>query len=271
MSGDQARRRSTTWQWLCNILSTALTAAIGTALLVLLIVLFYELNLTGSAADWLATLFNAVVAITAIAAFVVARSWLPQLTTQEGYKEAIQLVNEQYIQLGPDNSLGQSAEAAMKAFREQNENNASASLSSYSEALNNFSVYLQAADAVLHEIKKTQFRLNTYGLTEAPNYEKPLETMIKEFRASLTEGNRLLDLLFENYECRCKAQMPTRYNELNTHHLILGLKANETAALIEEQYQRFTTASANMVAAHQAVFSEKPTIGELFVPRKRRS
>ncbi|BBV79284.1 TPA: hypothetical protein R8G53_005590 [Citrobacter braakii] len=78
----------------------------GTACLsVLVFILFYQVKNTGSAADWIASLANASMAVTAVLAFKVARSWLPQLTTQEGYKLAIELVNDHYIWLGMQNSV----------------------------------------------------------------------------------------------------------------------------------------------------------------------
>ncbi|EKS6156611.1 hypothetical protein QCB07_004837 [Salmonella enterica] len=75
-------------QVISGYLITDTASAVAAYLFVLAVVLFCQLTDTGSAADWIASVANTVMAITAIFAFIVARNWLPQLTTQEGYKLA---------------------------------------------------------------------------------------------------------------------------------------------------------------------------------------
>lgn len=96
-----------------DICITATMGAMGTAMLILLIALVSELGLTGSAADWLATLSNSVVAIMA---FFAARRWLPQLTTQEGYKLAIRLVNKEILTLDENNPFKQHVHGVVQEF-----------------------------------------------------------------------------------------------------------------------------------------------------------
>lgn len=131
-------------KWIYDVLFTAVSAAAGTALLVAVIVLVNDLRLTGSAADWLAAVCNAVVAAAAVGAFLVARSWLPQLTTLEGYKEALKLVNELFSQLITNYPLLSPAEQVMYHYREHQRNSPTPRLEPYREALNNLYVFLQA-------------------------------------------------------------------------------------------------------------------------------
>lgn len=72
---------------------------------VLVFILFYQVSNTGSAAEWIAFVAIVSMAVTAVLAFKVAGSWLPQLTTQEVYKLAIELVNDHYIGLSMQNSI----------------------------------------------------------------------------------------------------------------------------------------------------------------------
>ncbi|ECW3621162.1 hypothetical protein J4I24_004278 [Salmonella enterica] len=258
---------------LCEaVLNTLLAGAAGGGigcLFVLATVLFYELSGTGSAADWIASIANAAMAVTAILAFNAARSWLPQLKIQEGYKEAISLVNEQYIQLGADNPLTQSVEAVIQTFQVQNNDNTTATLTAHIEALNDLAVHLQAASATLQEIRQTQFRLNTYGLTIHRHYAASVANMITAFEHALQSAWWLCELLTKDASLHCQAHTPPpRYNSLNWPAITLGIKKAETAANIEAQHQNVKQYLDAMMTAHDAVFSQHPSVGHLFHYKK---
>lgn len=72
----------------------------------------------GDVAAWVSMLFNGVMATAAVGAYLTARKWVPQLTTQEGYKVAICLVNEHYIYLGIQNPLLRSTNQALSCYNE---------------------------------------------------------------------------------------------------------------------------------------------------------
>lgn len=162
--------------WFVNCLYVAIAAAIGTSLLILIIVLINDLNLTGSAADWVASICNAVTAITAIAAFIVARSWLPQLTTQEGYKLAIRLVNEEILKLGEENLLKQNAHDAVVAFTTLQYHE---QLVRGETVLSELSKVYKQADQQVKTIRNLEKQMATYGLKPAPDREKAFNDMMK--------------------------------------------------------------------------------------------
>ncbi|RJL48700.1 hypothetical protein D5078_02615 [Pectobacterium carotovorum] len=256
-------------QVIAGYLITGAASAGVACLFVLAVVLFSQVAETGSAADWIASIANAAMAVTAVLAFNAARSWLPQLKMQEGYKEAISLVNEQYIQLGSDNPLIQPVEAVIQTFRVQNTNNATATLAAYIDALNDLGVYLHGADATLQEIRQTQFRLNTYGLTVHRHYASSVALMITAFEHALQSAWWLCELLTKDASLRHKAHTSSlRYNSLNWPALSLAVKKAETAANIEAQYQNVKQYLDAMVAAHDAVFSQHPSVGHLFHYKK---
>lgn len=248
---------------------TGAASAVVASLFVLAVVLFCQVADTGSAADWIASVANIAMAIITGLAFIVARSWLPQLMTQEGYKEAIRLVNEQYIQLGPGNAAGQSAESAMKAFREQNENNASASLEAYADALNHFRLCLQAGDAALQEIRETRFRLDTYGLTIHHVYAASIDNMVTAYEHALQSAWWLCEVLTKDASLRLQARNPhLSYNSLNWPAITLAVRKTDTAEGVEAQYQNVAEYMDAMVKSHQTVFSPHPPVGKLFCLRK---
>nr|WP_261905556.1 hypothetical protein [Escherichia coli]CAH8250733.1 Uncharacterised protein [Escherichia coli] len=80
------------------------TVAVTCAAIILLGTVLGQAVKKGAAA-WLSMLFNGVMALAAVRDYLTARKWVPQLTTQEGYKVAISLVNEEYIYLGMQNPL----------------------------------------------------------------------------------------------------------------------------------------------------------------------
>lgn len=220
-------------------------------------------------AEWLSALFNLVMAGAAVAAYLTARSWLPQLTTQEGYREAIGLVNDQYIQLGPLNTLGAAAENAVKAFRKYNETKTGEDLTAYTEAVNELTVQLDTAGSVKQTIREIRFRLNTYGLRAADAYTAEIEAMTTAFDLVQGIGWWMVEILIKDLTRHYQARKPPlRYWELNHDALLVGIKKAETEETTESAYKRFTDELKIMVACHDAIFTKNPAIGELFTVRK---
>lgn len=243
-------------------------AVVAFAILIL-IILFGQTVKDSGPAEWLSAVLNLVMSGAAVAAYLTARSWLPQLTTQEGYKEAIALVNEQYIHLGPFNTLTPAAEKVMKAFQKQNETMQGDDLEAYTEAVNELIQHLYTADSVQQSIREIQFRLNTYGLKPAEPYAAKIEAMTTAFEQVQGVGGWLVKHLRENVTRHYRArQPPLRSYDLNYDALILGMRKAETQETIESLYQLFTAVLKEMVDCHDAIFAEKPPIGELFTVRK---
>jgi len=243
-------------------------AVVAFAILIL-IILFGQTVKDSGPAEWLSAVLNLVMAGAAVAAYLTARSWLPQLTTQEGYREAIALVNEHYIQLGPFNTLTPAAEKVMNAFQKHNETKHVDDLRAYTDAIDELTQHLDTADSVHQSIREIRFRLNTYGLKPAEPYASKLEAMTTAFEqvrmAGWLLGNHLTENVTRHYQAR---KPPLRYNDFNHVALILDIKKAETQETIESLYKRFTAVQKEMVDCHDAIFAGKPPIGELFTIRK---
>ncbi|MDZ7324947.1 hypothetical protein N4G41_25275 [Kosakonia sacchari] len=243
--------------------------AVVAFVLLILIILFGQTVKDSGPAEWLSALLNLVMAGAAVAAYLTARSWLPQLTTQEGYKEAIGLVNDQYIQLGPLNTLGAAAENAVEAFRKYNETKTGKASAAYAEAVNELVMLLLTADSVQQTIREIRFRLNTYGLKAAEPYAEEIEAMTTAFAQVRGKGWWLVKLMTENLTLIYKAtKPPLRYSDLNYDALILDMNKAKTEETIESLYQLFTNVLKEMVDCHDAIFVGEPPIGELFTVRK---
>ncbi|MBU9809436.1 hypothetical protein J1785_06720 [Rahnella sp. SL6] len=253
-----------------RLIDVVLTASISATLacLTLIVVgLMFGLKESGSAADWLATIFNGVVAIAAVAAFIVARSWLPQLTTQEGYKTAIQLVNDQYIQLGEAHSPAAAVEKAMAAFNNSAIAGLQTNLDSYNDAMRQLEIELQAARQNWEEIKNYRFCLHTYGLIETPRYKADLETMLTAYETSLPLGEGLLTSLNSDLTRRRAAK---NKSELITSdgNEIWRTRLAADGQKLNADYVKYIAAISKIRVSHAKVFSDHPTIGKLFKVRK---
>lgn len=245
------------------------TFAVMAFALLLLIILFGQTVKDSGPAEWLSAGLNLVMAGAAVAAYLTARSWLPQLTTQEGYREAIGLVNEQFIQLGPFNPLAAAAGNVVEAFRKYNETKTGEDLFAYTETVNELARNLKTADSVRQTIRKTQFRLNTYGLKAAEPYATNIEAMTTAFDEVRGQGWWFVKLLTEDLTRHYQARKPPlRYWDINYDALILDMKKAQTEETIESLYLLFTGKLEGMVDRHDAIFMRNPAIGDLFIVRK---
>lgn len=163
-------------QILIELVLTGTASAFMTCLFMLAAALVYRLADTGSAADWVAALANVAMAVTAVLAFVVARSWLPQLTTQEGYKLAISLVNKDVLTLGEDNPLKINVHHAVDAFKALKEREYLIRGETVLKVLHD--VYTRA-DNQVKNIQRQQKQMATYGLMPAPGRAEAFNAMMQ--------------------------------------------------------------------------------------------
>lgn len=235
-------------------------------LFVLVTVLAYQVAVAGSAADWIASLANAVMAVTAVLAFIVARSWLPQLTTQEGYKLAIQLVNDHYMWLGMQNSVVPDVSMALRYIRHQVDGESMAGSEQTAE-----SIIKDLEEAVLrHKVRRDKmeqirFCLRTYGLRPAGKYAQRFHELDRAYRHAADAAGAILEIAKETYR-RFNLYPPN--NRDGAGGSLIG---EFYTPLMEEAGERFKVLSEQfmqMVELHDAIFSSEPSIGELFVVKK---
>jgi hypothetical protein len=258
--------------WRQRIGEVALTAVISAALtcLVLLVVaLLFGLKESGSAADWLAVVTNGVVAGGAVGAVIVARRWLPQLTTQEGYKEAIQLVNMHYIWLGQQNPLLKDAGWAMTRFNALQADFTAHDHSAYMETVDILENSVTKEKQRKDEVERIAFRLNTYGLQFSDRYKTRLEQLEGAFKNTVHAAATLASLLSDDLDIQ------RRYESMEAEDLHISGKVDvlwdERRALktaVDQAFESLQTHWNQMASAHASIFTHEPAIGDLFQVRK---
>lgn len=235
---------------------------------VLVFILFYQVKNTGSAADWIASVANASMAVTAVLAFKVARSWLPQLTTQEGYKLAIELVNDHYIWLGPQNNLLREAGRSMAYIRHlQDGKTMEGSTVSYEDMLASLNTVLMEHKNRRDTMEKIRFRLGTYGLCEAPTVHARFEVLDGAYLKACDAAATLREILTEmkNILTLVPTYKPgsgMMFNEPVDEKMML----NRNHA--EQTYEKLSENYSLMLNTHSELFSAHPSIGKLFEVRK---
>ncbi len=232
--------------------------------------LLFGLKESGSAADWLAVVTNGVVAVGAVGAFVVTRRWLPQLTTQEGYKEAIQLVNKHYIWLDHQNPLLKDAGWAMTRFNALQADFKAYGYDAYQEAIAPLATSVNNQKNRKDEVERIAFRLNTYGLQFSDRYKTRLEQLEGAFQNTVHAAATLRSHL------RTDLNIQHRYHSLHPINLqtveTISDLHDERVALktdVDQAYKALETFCNQMASTHASIFNHKPAIGDLFVVRRR--
>lgn len=233
---------------------------------VLVFILFYQVKNTGSAADWIASIANLAMAITAVCAFIVARSWLPQLTTQEGYKLAITLINDHYIWLGMQNSVVKDVNLPLACIRHQYDQ-----VSMADSSLTITELITSLKQAVLrHKVRRDtmaqiRFRLGTYGLRVSSAFAERFQALDRAYMLASDAAASILQILKDTQDLQ--NMYPPRNSGLASDgyvrelYLPLVSQAEERFKMVSEQFQM-------MADTHEKIFASCPTIGQLFEVRK---
>ncbi|MEQ9887227.1 hypothetical protein ABRP55_11795 [Pectobacterium zantedeschiae] len=262
MSADQPTQARRVLVALSEGLFIVATAAAGTALLILLVVLGHDLIRTGSAADWIAAIANVAMAITAVLAFVVARSWLPQLTTQEGYKLAIQLVNTDVLALGEDNPLKRDVRAEVEKFTRLNEREQRISGET---VLKDLKAIYERAEKQVKAIQKLQDQMATYGLAPAPDRAVAFKAMVQALKQFVGRARAQWVLLTVTARGGIDSGSLQDLTEMDTHAMISKLAAGtEWIELSAEELRESDGAWAQMVENQKAFLGSDSRIGKLF-------
>ena len=250
-----------------------LTAVISTALTCLVLLvggLLFGLTETGSAADWLAVVTNSIVAVGAVGAFIVARRWLPQLTTQEGYKEAIRLVNDHYISLSEDNRLLSDAKQAKAYFDALHEGITTYNYGAYMEAVDPLTDSISEEKTRQDQMARIAFRLNTYSLKFSDRYKTSLEHLETAFRDTVHAAAQLDSLLSTDLDILHRvADLDSEDPHISEKVGVLWEERHALITDVDETFERLRRHWYAMTSAHARIFTHKPAIGDLFVVRRR--
>lgn len=265
MSADNKDFKRWVLLWLGDGFFIAVTAASGTALMILLVVLGHDLIRTGIAADWIASIANAVMAITAVFAFFVARSWLPQLTTQEGYKMAIRLVNEDVLSLGEDNLLKHNVHVAINKFTGLKERE---QMVTGEMVLSELKDIYERADSQVRSIQTQMKKMATYGLAPAPARQAEFDAMMQALKAFASLAKSQWVLLMALTRGDFSEPKFGDLLEIDDYGLINTMAAGTAwTELSKDNLQELDTAWMRMTESQKAFLGTDSQIGKLFTVR----
>lgn len=259
---------SRTKNWLHTLAVVAIT---GVAMSILLL-LFDQTVKDSGPAEWLSALLNLVMAVAAVLAYRKASEWLPQLTTQEGYKLAISLVNEEFIWLGNKNPLLHEAAslcaAAREAFTERHRRGANKSLS---QAITRLENVIEESKRRNDAIEMAMFRMQTYGLLVAEERAVSMNAMLRGHADSFSYAIALLAPIRSNHDNRMeRMSTPVSHSHPEQNTWLREIAENDTHTLKEsdEAYKKLHTAWHQMVKGHEDMIGSDHRIGKLFIVRK---
>lgn len=224
------------------------------------------------AAAWLSMIFNGVMAAAAVGAFLTARKWLPQLTMQEGYREAITLVNELILPLGDweamygclmrlDHTSKTLHQGGQPRFNHQLE------FSQLEETL-------VKIDKKTESIRLQLRRLATFGLAGSARYEKQLVELENAYRSTLIYAYRLEARLRDDFQLHSQYQAALeQYSVINNDSKRDRVQAckvtwGASANLVTDAWNIFHKSYNRTMEIYKELFDDRPTIVELFEVRK---
>jgi hypothetical protein len=215
---------------------------------------------------WVTVLSNVVIAGASVAAVQTARKWLPQLTTQEGYKAAITLVNE-FLKPSDDwKSLDEAIGAAETAVNGWRNDILSLPNEVPVPEIARIRKHYKALQARVDGIGPRQEWLDTYGLKMAVAYEPSLTEMTVRMGRLSETAERLASALAEYVPLLAKEaylrNKPEDSRAAELQESLWGCR-DEVGRLFKEATEHYAVLKKH----HTRIFARKPTIGKLFVVR----
>ncbi|MCL6746897.1 hypothetical protein [Kosakonia sp. R1.Fl] len=251
-----------TWE----IALTAVVSAIVTCLFILVAVLVFRMTETGSAVDWLSAILNLATVLTAIAAFVVARSWLPQLTTQEGYKLAISLVNDEIRTLDRSNPLKDDVNKAVQAVK--NLGNRRTILNTEPEITKLRSI-ITSAEKRRKKMRDLRKKMETYGLEPATDRAAALEKMLTALGKCIDRANTAQVLLMVLSLKGSITELSQEFINSDRFSMIERLNNGEDLeTLTMENLSELDKAWWDMTREQEEFLGKNSQIGKLFKVRR---
>lgn len=216
--------------------------------------------------NYISALANVVIATSAVMAYLTARNYLPQLTTQEGYKIAIQMVNNELQSTGVINSAVVFARKLDVFLR--NRDDKRVYITEHRKLLEEIKKFADSRKEVnRYEDKINQYisTMTTYGLKPAPDrevYFKGFCQSLNQINITLLDVEIVLQFYSNSHSSKVTDPKDTSFYKF---HYIEG--KNEM-----ENYKNMQTALSSLVSAYNTLesnrlsfFGEKKQIGRLFV------
>lgn len=165
-------------------------------LVLLMLIIFNGTAKTSDVSNWIIAFANIAMAAAAVKAWLAARKFLADFFAQEGYRLAIELINENVIHLGIDNEFTvHIGEAIVTCSKLNGQEHADCNLTRFKAELNK--VVMQQNNHIkwLSNVRSLSFRMETYGIYVAEGKKTALTEMVLALDGMVQLGNKLLPLM----------------------------------------------------------------------------
>lgn len=213
--------------------------------------------------NYISALANVVIATSAVMAYLTARNYLPQLTTQEGYKIAIQMVNNELQSTAVINMAFVAAKkldvTLMNFDGKRAENDKSKTLR---DDYDKFKELLDSAKTYENRINNYISTMTTYGLKPAPDREVDFNMFcqnINNINVALLDIKIILQAYIGSYSYRASNDSIDSYTKFSY------INNKESFEKIKNALQSLASAHNKLESNRLSFFGEKKQIGKLFV------
>ncbi|HHL2528201.1 TPA: hypothetical protein ACQ317_004146 [Yersinia enterocolitica] len=144
--------------------------------------------------DWISAFCNIIMAGATVVAVLAAKNYLAQFTAQEGYKIAIELVNEHIRQISQCERLCEFyIEQRRMIEKYKNVLPTNAITSSIDGNTNRYDLLVTDYNRFVSKFEDYLFKLNTYGLSVSDTKSKDFNSMLSGLREISKSCNDLLE------------------------------------------------------------------------------
>lgn len=162
-------------------------------IVLLMLIIFNGTAKTSDVSNWIIAFANIAMAAAAVVAWRGARRFLSEFFAQEGYRLAIEFVNENVIHLGINNEFILRAQKALAVCSELNgKRHSEQDNKRFAYAVSQLEALLISHNDWLNNMRSLSFRMETYGIYAAENKKKAMAEMVIALDSMILLGERAL-------------------------------------------------------------------------------
>jgi len=162
-------------------------------IILLMLIIFNGTAKTSDVSNWIIAFANIAMAAAAVVAWRGARRFLSEFFAQEGYRLAIEFVNENVIHLGINNEFIVRTQEALAVCSDLNGNRYSEHGNKrFTYAVSQLEALLISHKDWLKNMRSLSFRMETYGIYAAENKKKAMTEMVIALDSMILLGEKAL-------------------------------------------------------------------------------
>lgn len=167
--------------------------------------------------NWIIAIANIIMAIAALLAWRTARKYLSEFFAKEGYALAVDLVNNNLLELGMDNKLLTATDVMCNAYKDIHDvPYNSVKLSKLKARINNLDTVRKSNHNWLAQSEKLSKQMLSYGIDSVEHRRPHLIEMLVSLQSCLRTVDALQSYIVQDYQV-CEERIRTGRN-LSQHH-----------------------------------------------------